>query len=79
MKTYTTPGFPDENGDGCPDDLMPNPLFVKGVTEPCIAIESTPSLPDELAHTGVFDIAAPALGALVLLYAGLALLRGRRA
>lgn len=36
-------------------------------------------LPDALAETGPTDVAAAILGALVLLYAGLALLRGRRA
>lgn len=51
------------------------------LSEPCEighSVDVTP-LPDELAYTGALDVIAPALGALVLLYAGLALLRGRRA
>jgi hypothetical protein len=44
-------------------------------------ITVTPApMPDELADTGAFDVAAGVLGALVLLYAGGALLgRGKRA
>lgn len=51
-------------------------------SEPCelghaVTVEPAPR-PDELAATG-FDVVGAALGALVLMYAGLALLRGRRA
>jgi len=80
MITYTQPGFPDEDGDGCPPEYKPNPEFLKGLNQPCIEVVSTPpDLPDNLAETGPFDVIASALGAIVLLYAGLALLRGRRA
>lgn len=52
------------------------------LSEPCeigdaVTIEPTPGR-DELAYTG-FDVVGAALGALVLMYAGFALLRGRRA
>lgn len=54
------------------------------VSAPCEmgeGITVTPApMPDELADTGAFDVAAGVLGALVLLYAGGALLgRGKRA
>ncbi len=63
------------------DPILTNPIapcFVYCGYETSIEQPSAP-LPDVLAYTGPFDIAATALGALVLLYAGLALLRGRRA
>lgn len=73
--TITLPGFPDEDGDGCPDGFQPNPAFVKpGPAEACVAVPTPAPLPDELANTGPFDIAAAALGAVVLVYAGLSLL-----
>ena len=80
--TYILPGFPDENADGCPDNLMPDPAWVDGVGWPCIEIVVTPGPPtitaDSLADTGLVEVTGALLGAVVLIWAGLAL-RGRRA
>ena len=70
-------------------DRTPSP-DIPGLESPIATVEPCPSepceighsvdvspLPDELADTG-FDVVAPLLGALVLVYAGAALLRGRR-
>ena len=76
---YTQPGFPDEDGNGCPNGYTPNPDFVKGLNQPCLEVVSTPpNLPDDLAETGAFDLVGALIGAIVLAYAGLALLRPRR-
>lgn len=79
--TYILPGYPDENDDGCPDNLMPDPAWVDGVGSPCIEIVLTPGpstiTADTLADTGAVEVTGALLGALVLIWAGLAL-RGRR-
>jgi len=53
------------------------------LSQPCeigegVTIVPSPGLPDELAYTGPLDVISVGLGALVLVYAGFALLRGRR-
>lgn len=77
-------------------DRTPSP-GIPGLESPIATVEPCPSepceigegvtvtpapMPDVLADTGPLDVVAAALGALVLLYAGLALLgrprRGRR-
>ena len=80
--TIILPGFPDENDDGCPDNLMPDPAWVDGVGWPCIEVVVTPGPPtitaDEIAYTGPVEVTGALMGAVVLIWAGLAL-RGRRA
>jgi hypothetical protein len=81
--TYILPGFPDENADGCPDNLMPDPAWPDGVGWPCIEIVVVTQKPstitaDMLADTGPLEVTGALLGAIVLIWAGLAL-RGRRA
>lgn len=68
---YTQPAFPDEDGDGCPPGLVPNPEFVKGVSEPCVVV------PDELAATGVDAWSALLVAVLLVAVGGWALWAGR--
>ena len=80
--TYILPGFPDENADGCPDDLMPDPAWVDGVGWPCIEIVIATPVPstitvDTLADTGPLEVTGALLSGLLLLAAGVAMLARR--
>ncbi len=64
---------PDLDGPVVESPIAEHPEIGEGVV-----IVPSPSAPDELAYTGPFDVIAAGLGALVLVYAGFALL-GRKA